>query len=477
MKATVLDEPFLEFADGTHVDVRAGIVESGTLDRDAQQIPKPIRVGLLGTSETTEGVLQWLETCGRGLPSGNRRYPELRPRFPGMQPAHFGTSIHVPPTRVRVLPKREFGEALAGPPSAVVDLVFAHASDIVDAGGVDVLVIAPPAELLTLERGPEPGARGDGAAAGEDDAPDAVDAPAFHDAFKARALALAVPCQFIRPETYGGPNTQSKAKRRQSLQDEATRAWNFHTALYYKAGASPWRLLRSSSQLTTCYVGIAFFKEHGGDQLMTSVAQVFNERGEGVIVRGSAARFHPRDRTPHLAGADANRLVLDALESYRREHRTAPARLVVHKRSGFDQEEIDGCESAAAEWKLDDVELMSVRESGTKLLRAGSLPVLRGTTLAFDDASGIVYLRGAVPYFRTYPGLYVPTAFEFRVASGETTPFQVARELLELSKLNFNNTQFDGGEPITTRAARRVGEILKHVPPGPLGATRFRYFT
>ncbi|MEU9156236.1 hypothetical protein AB0D59_38245 [Streptomyces sp. NPDC048417] len=30
-----------------------------------------------------------------------------------------------------------------------------------------------------------------------------------------------------------------------SRQDEASRAWNFHVALYYKAGGAPWRFLRN----------------------------------------------------------------------------------------------------------------------------------------------------------------------------------------------------------------------------------------
>jgi len=32
-----------------------------------------------------------------------------------------------------------------------------------------------------------------------------------------------------------------------------------------------------------------------------------------------------------------------------------------------------------------------------------------------------------------------------------------------LTKMNWNDTQFDGGEPITIRAARQVGGILKYV--------------
>jgi len=90
----------------------------------------------------------------------------------------------------------------------------------------------------------------------------------------------------------------------------------------------------------------------------------------------------------------------------------------------------------------------------------------RGTAMLFDQKSGIIYLKGTVPYFKVYPGAYIPRALEFTLDEGETNAGELAKELLGLSKLNFNNTQFDTGDPITVRAARRVGDILKHVPEG-----------
>lgn len=44
------------------------------------------------------------------------------------------------------------------------------------------------------------------------------------------------------------------------LQDEATRAWNLHIALYYKADGTPWRMPRRDSDLSTCYVGVSFYR-------------------------------------------------------------------------------------------------------------------------------------------------------------------------------------------------------------------------
>jgi hypothetical protein len=92
-----------------------------------------------------------------------------------------------------------------------------------------------------------------------------------------------------------------------------------------------------------------------------------------------------------------------------------------------------------------------------------------------------------VPYFKVYPGAYIPRALEFNLDDGETNAGELAKELLGLSKLNFNNTQFDTGDPITVRAARRVGAValkgwslvtiagefeLAHAPVDPATAER-----
>ncbi|HWB17384.1 MAG TPA: hypothetical protein VG538_13330 [Vicinamibacterales bacterium] len=101
---------------------------------------------------------------------------------------------------------------------------------------------------------------------------------------------------------------------------------------------------------------------------------------------------------------------------------------------------------------------------------------MRGTFLQFQSGNGLLYLKGSVNFFETYPGMYVTRALEFMAYRAETPVEQLAREMLSLSKLNWNNTQFDGGEPITVRAARRVGDILKCVAGGGKVQPTFRFF-
>jgi hypothetical protein len=62
------------------------------------------------------------------------------------------------------------------------------------------------------------------------------------------------------------------------------------------------------------------------------------------------------------------------------------------------------------------------------------------------------------------PGPYVPQPLSIMLELSEQSAEQHAREILALTKLNWNNNRLDGREPITTRAARSIGTILRHVP-------------
>lgn len=493
MKLDFLEEPELEFGNaGTHVDVRFGIMQYGPLDRGTPVAPSQIKVGIVGTQETIEGVQTWLEQARSGIPAKDSRLSNLFPPFPGFsEQSCFGASLVFHKRWTHPIHRVEIENVVTSGnvdhlAYDAVELFLDHASDLAEPGGPTVIICAPPRELL--------------AALEEDiaDKPDPIDAeidegsepgddrkrkrqPYFHDILKAHGLRLGIPIQMVRPETYGGRKLRKKRKKSRStgsLQDEATRAWNFHTALYYKAGGVPWRLIRDPSELSSCFVGISFFRSLSGDRLLTSVAQVFNERGEGIIVKGGDAQIDKDDRQPHLSAEDANALLKKAIRTYRKEHLTLPARVVIHKTSKMNDGETEGFRGAAAEERIDTLDLLSMRRSFSRLFRDGTYPPLRGTLLHMDERTSLLYMRGSVNFFETYPGLYVPRPLEFLTEEADTTQRKLAEEIFSLSKLNWNNTQFDGGEPITVRAARRVGDILKCVPEDGTGQVQpsFRFF-
>jgi len=85
----------------------------------------------------------------------------------------------------------------------------------------------------------------------------------FRGALKAGTIALRIPIQIVWPTTY---DNDAVVKRKFSelstrrVQDEATRAWNFFCALYYKAGGTPWRMVRDQREYSATFMGISFFE-------------------------------------------------------------------------------------------------------------------------------------------------------------------------------------------------------------------------
>jgi hypothetical protein len=478
VKAHVLHEPELEFRAGNrHIDPRYGIAVYGPADADAPTAPHTIPVGLLGPPGAVDGLRKWLQHCQSPIDAMEAKpgQENLHQPFPGFSAdTSFGAELLFDDALVREIPERQLRRlARADVTSAVAeaaDLYTEAARSLAETGRCRVIICARPDELHDHDGTPEPD--------GEDDEPDADDAEIgrdFHDLLKAKALSLPCPLQLMRRETWEG--TTRGSQRTRPLQDEATRAWNLHTALYYKAGGTPWRIPRHSSDLATCYVGISFYRTPDGQELHTAVAQVFNERGDGVVVRGGTAKISKVDRQPHLKEGDARKLLIDALAEYRRTHGHQPARVVLHKSSMFNDAEMKGFQGAADDREIDFLELLWIQRRGAPhLFRTGQLPPLRGTSVRLDEGSLLLYTRGSIPYFRTYPGMYVPQPLLIRPAGRTTDLNAAAIDVLALSKMNWNNAQLDERDPLTLRTAHRVGAILKHVPPDAQIATRYAFY-
>ena len=483
LKVDFIQEPELEFGAENHIDIRFGLMNYGPFDYKDRLAPKEIKLGYIGTPQTIQGVEAWLEKCSRGIAAKSSNQPQLFPKFPGFGPdVSFRASFVSSPQLHRPISQREFNKLgkYNHPDRLIVEAVELFMSEIEHIAenhpAVDVILCAVPLELLELMQ-----AEGtDG-----DDRDEVVDEDSiirlnFRDMLKAQAMKHKKPIQLILPATYDPtkklkPKPSAKANVRK-LQDEATRAWNIHTALYYKANGTPWRLVRDASLPTTCYVGISFYRSLDGARLLTSMAQVFNERGDGIIVRGGAAKQSKDDRKPYLEEADALRLLKGALQRYRKEHYNMPARVVVHKSSPFQAEEKEGFRQAVEESNIEFIDFISISRTQSRLLRIGNYPPLRGTLFSLDERSHVLYTKGSVEFYSTYPGMYVPSPLKFRCEETDQDPHFLAQEILGLTKMNWNDTQFDGGSPITIGGARYVGDVLKYLGDEETPEARYSYY-
>jgi hypothetical protein len=468
MKANFLHEPELEFGNGCrHVDVRFGLTQYGPLDSGATG-PRSIRIGVVGDDSTIELFHSWLDRCRHGIEAKQSALPTLFPPFNGfgesgafcdfVSDAHLSRAIS--PDDLDRLAQLEPTSLMI---ERAVERYLEEAKDLATKSADVIVCILSPNLLkrIDIQSGERIGPRS-GRKRLTHGAPEKVE---FHDLLKARGMSIGRPLQVARPGTLGGDVQRYRLDGTANLemQDEASRAWNFFCALYYKAGGTPWRLVRDSAELTTCYVGVSFFRALDGSSLQTSVAQIFNERGEGVVVRGGPATLSKDDRTPHLEQEDATKLLDRALSIYRREHRTMPARLVCHKSSYFTDAEIAGFQDAARQKQIDALDLVSMRKSLTRLYRRGSYPPLRGTYIELDKGESLLYTNGSVDFYRCYPGHYVPRPLSLTWDAIQQAPLKLLREVLALTKMNWNTTVFANSEPITLCAARVVGDIMRNI--------------
>src|SRR5262249_55585894 len=97
----------------------------------------------------------------------------------------------------------------------------------------------------------------------------------------------------------------------------------------------------------------SFFEGLDSSSLQTSSAQLFDERGEGLILKGGPGLKDKTDRQPYLSALDAFNLTRTALLSYKKEHGNYPARLVVHKTSRFHPEEGEGFQKAIEQSEIE----------------------------------------------------------------------------------------------------------------------------
>ena len=204
-------------------------------------------------------------------------------------------------------------------------------------------------------------------------------------------------------------------------------------------------------------------------EMHSSIAQVFNERGHGIAIKGRGAKLSEGDRQPHIAPDDVGELISRCIKAFRDEHKTNPARLVVHKTSNFDLDELKAFEAAIESERIGMFDLLTLDRSRIRLYREGYYPPLRGSWVTLDPESHILYTRGSVPFYEEYPGMYVPLSLLIKLFHTEGQHFETMRDLMLLSKLNWNNIQMDSTLPITIAAARTVGSILRWVDsPEPL---------
>jgi len=461
--AEYLGEPLLEFADGhTHVDPKSGISRFGPKSYSpVHHHPFHVQVGFIGSAETIAATRRWIQQCAEGV-LGDEKHLE----FPGCQSDRgFMSQLDFDEDWTAQLYQNDIDTILE--PRRSRDR-FEIALGVLEQKLSDLLRKDQPPNYVVVAL------------------PDAIylkcRAVNYQDrilgeihrdlrrAFKALAMKYRLPTQIVREQTVDGREKDHPAKV----------AWNFFTGLYFKAGGMPW----GPTDLTpsTCYLGISFYRALGARSatMYASLVQAFDEHGDGLVLRGPEEINWDSEKygrlSPHLDETQAINLINYALDRYQKEMHQNPRRVVIHKSSRFWPEEKAGFKKALKS-RVSQFDLLSLSgQSRVRLLPASKYPPLRSTRFTVGEID-YLYTTGFIAELGEYHSLHVPSPVQITDHVGQDTSREtLLREILTLTKMNWNAARLGGSLPITLRFSDLVGEIMRELPPGIDPLPQFKFY-
>lgn len=497
-EVSVYREPPLEFRYSQEMDdPHDGLSLFGPSDSGFPSQPRNISYGLIGTSVGIETFGEWSRRIRSVIYPDHKLDSRLWPLFPGFEaafnctwPEHPAWMIPIDDQELVAASKDRDQHKRA---SSVVELYLAAIRRMEKRDDpLDVIVCVVPD---VVHRNCRPQSRVQGGTgygistrvrrerqSGQLDMLDSYDpgiyaySVDFRRQIKARAMAFNIPIQIIRESTLRLTPPSSTADR--GLTSLSDRAWNLGVALYYKAGGKPWRL--KSAREGVCYIGIAYRRKDPTSESRSAccAAQMFLDSGDGIVFMGEYGPWYsPHGKQFCLSSWAAQRLLSGVLKTYQDLEGKELKEIFLHCRSGINQEEFSGFQEACPPGaQLVGIRVRQERPNVLRLFREGTRPVLRGTFWETDHCSGYLWASGFKPRLGTYDGWETPVPLRIDIQHGDADLQVVAKDILALTKLNYNACRLGEANPVTIGFSNAVGEILVSNPTIQHRSPKFKFY-
>ena len=285
----------------------------------------------------------------------------------------------------------------------------------------------------------------------------------FHDQLKARLLQYTIPTQIVRESTLAWRDFKNKfgAPSRDFSKIEGHLAWTISTATFYKAGGKPWKL--SDIRSGVCYLGLVYkqIEKSKNPKNACCAAQMFLDNGDGTVFKGEVGPWYNPERGEfHLKPKEAKALLTQALESYKEQNEEYPKEIFIHAKTRFNGQEWKAFQEVTPK----ETNLVGVTITKTKPLKLfkseGNYPIMRGNAFVVNEKSAFLWTVGYVPKTESTLSMEVPNPIFIEINKGEADIEQVLKDILALTKLNYNACIYADGVPVTLRFADKIGEIL-----------------
>lgn len=304
----------------------------------------------------------------------------------------------------------------------------------------------------------------------------------FHHLFKARMIEekIDAPAQIMVEPKLEFRDLHKNVPIAPNM--KAHMAWTISTTVHYKLGALPWRL--AATRDGVCYLGLVYKKlKDQENSSVASAAQMFLKDGDGAVFRGNIGLWETRPNEFHLNKASARDMVAMALEDYREKWPDYPDELFIHGKAEFGDEEWAGFEEARDELRAKTrlVGVVIKDKAPLKLMRvaegqANHYGLMRGTAWVINEREAYLNTRGFVPRLSTALNLEIPNLLYVKISKGQADIETVLKDIMDLTKLNYNACVHADGKPVTLSFSNVIGNVLTATGTRKSDVRQFKYY-
>jgi len=288
----------------------------------------------------------------------------------------------------------------------------------------------------------------------------------LHDYVKAFAVSKGVSTQLIREETL-----DDKLK--------CQIYWWLSLSFYVKSLRTPWVL--NSQEKNTAYAGIGYSVStiKGKSEIVIGCSHIYDSNGQGLKYKLSKIDDYYLDKhkNPYLSYKDAFQFGVSIRELFYQSLDHLPERVVIHKRTKFTTDEINGIKASLNMAGIKKIDLIEINfEADARFLamkvyqnnlQVDSFPISRGTCIVTNKHTALLWTHGIVPSvrqtnYRFYlGGRSIPAPVKITKHYGESNINSIAAEILGLTKMNWNSLDLYSKLPATIDSSNQIARTGK----------------
>lgn len=288
----------------------------------------------------------------------------------------------------------------------------------------------------------------------------------LHDYIKAYAASKGVPTQLIREDTL-----DDKLK--------CQIYWWLSLSFYVKSLRTPWII--NGHEKNTAYAGIGYSvsKIQNKPEIVIGCSHIYDSNGQGLKYRLSKIDNYYLDKknNPYLSFKDAFQFGVSIRELFYQSLDKLPERVVIHKRTHFTEDEVNGIKASLNKAGIKKIDLIEINfEVDARFvamsvyngkLQVDGFPISRGTCIVTNKDTALLWTHGIVPSVRQSNRKYylggrsIPAPVKITKHYGESNIDTIATEILGLTKMNWNSLDLYSKLPATIDSSNQIARIGK----------------